>query len=293
MIVARSRTELTMSRRRVVAPGERLALVPTMGALHEGHLALVDAARSGAARVAVSLFVNPTQFDDVADLARYPVDHARDLALLEDRNVDLVWLPTRDDVYRPGHATVVAVDGPSRGFEGALRPGHFRGVATVVAILFGTIRPDVAWFGEKDWQQLQVIRRMVDDLGLPVEIASLPTVRQADGLAMSSRNRFLDEGARATAPVLAATLRDISSAIVAGVAVERAIDAGRTTLASAGFETEYLALVRGATLEPIDTIEADARMIAAARLGRVRLLDNVAVVPTRVAHGILAEQPEP
>jgi pantoate--beta-alanine ligase len=181
-----------------------LGLVPTMGALHEGHLALVQAAREAArgrnGLVAASIFVNPRQFAANEDFARYPRDEPRDLAMLEQAGCDLVWLPDLATMYPPGDSTVIEVAGPAELWEGAARPGHFRGVATVVAKLFGQVRPDAAYFGEKDWQQIQVVRRMVADLLLSVEIVAIPTLRAADGLALSSRNRYLDPAQRAAAP---------------------------------------------------------------------------------------------
>ena len=256
----------------------RVALVPTMGALHDGHLALVRAARAaGAGRIVVSIFVNPRQFDNEADLARYPVERARDLGMLASEGVDLVWTPAVRDIYPDGHATSLRVGGPAIGFEGAARPGHFDGVATVVSILFGAVRPDDAWFGEKDWQQLQVVRRLVTDLSLDVAIRALATVREPDGLAMSSRNRFLEQDARAAAPLLSRTLRMTASRLALGEAAAPAIADAVSIFEGAGFVVEYLALVRGETVQPIEAGAPGARLIAAVRVGSVRLLDNVGI----------------
>lgn len=208
--------------------GERIALVPTMGALHAGHLALVERARALADRVVVSVFVNPTQFDDPADLARYPRQPAEDARLLAAAGADVLFLPPADEVYPPGDATAVVVAGPAEGLEGACRPGHFRGVATVVARLFHLVAPDLAVFGQKDAQQLAVVRRMVADLHLPVEIVGHPTVREADGLAMSSRNARLDPAARRAATVLHRALEAGREAVVAARA------AGAAGAATAG-----------------------------------------------------------
>jgi len=252
------------------------ALVPTMGALHAGHEALLDAARKAADFVVTSIFVNPLQFEHQADLARYPRDAAGDLATLADSGCDLAWMPDVATMYPPGNATVIDVAGPALGWEGDARPGHFRGVATVVAKLFAQIRPDVALFGEKDWQQLQVVRRMAADLCMPVRIEAVQTLREADGLAMSSRNRFLGAAERETAPLLFASLTDLACVLARGAPAEAAIAASRATLAEAGFDIEYLALVDGASLLPARYPVSSTRLIAAARLGSVRLLDNIA-----------------
>ncbi|WP_135467804.1 pantoate--beta-alanine ligase [Crenalkalicoccus roseus] len=252
----------------------RLALVPTMGALHEGHLSLLAAARREGEAVAASIFVNPLQFGPQEDFARYPRDEAGDLAKLERAGCDLVWMPSVEVMYPPGRATTIEVGGPAEGWEGEARPGHFRGVATVCAKLFLQTGAAVAVFGEKDWQQLQVIRRMVTDLDLPVRIVGCPTVREADGLALSSRNRFLSAEERARAPALHAVLRRVAGELAAGALVEAALAAARTDLAAQGFAVDYLALVAPETLRPAATLPG--RLIAAARLGSVRLLDNIA-----------------
>lgn len=253
-----------------------LALVPTMGALHEGHRTLVrTAVASGAATVA-SIFVNPLQFAANEDLSRYPRDEAGDLAALEASGCALAWLPDVATMYPPQEATTISVTGPAERWEGDARPGHFRGVATVCAKLFGQVRPDRAYFGEKDWQQFQVVRRMVADLLLPLEIVGVETVREADGLAMSSRNRFLTADERALAALLPNTLRALAAELSGGDIATPRLREAQASLDRAGFQVDYLALVEGPTLAPIDRSAPGARLIAAARLGTVRLLDNMA-----------------
>ena len=262
------------------ADGRRLAIVPTMGALHDGHLALVAAARAaGADAVSASIFVNPLQFNANEDLSRYPRDEAGDLAKLKAAGCDLVWMPPVEAMYPPGSATVIEVGGPSGGWEGDARPGHFRGVATVCCKLFQQSQAEIAAFGEKDWQQLQVVTRMVADLDIPIRILPVATVREADGLAMSSRNRFLSAEERATAPVLLRVMTAAATAIAGGAAVAAALDDGLAQLRSAGFVPDYLALVEAETLKPLTARRADGpmRLVAAARLGTVRLLDNIPV----------------
>lgn len=277
MHVARTLPELTHHRARLRETRPALALVPTMGALHAGHRALVDAAvRTGAATV-TSIFVNPLQFAPNEDLSRYPRDEAGDLATLDECGCDLVWMPDVGTMYPPGGATTIDPSGPAERWEGTHRPGHFRGMATVVAKLFGQVRPDVAFFGEKDWQQLQVVARMVADLHLPLRIVGVPTVREADGLALSSRNRFLSETERRVAPNLHRALTKAAQAIASGQPAAQPLQAAHAALSGDGFGVDYLALVDGPTLEPIASAEAGARLIAAARLGTVRLLDNVPV----------------
>jgi len=256
---------------------DALALVPTMGALHEGHRTLVrTGVASGAATVA-SIFVNPLQFGPNEDLSRYPRDEAGDLAALRDEGCALAWLPDVATMYPAGEATSIEVAGPAERWEGAARPGHFRGVATVCAKLFGQVRPDRAYFGEKDWQQLQVVKRMAADLLLPLEIVGIETVREADGLAMSSRNRFLSAAERATAPALIRTLRATADRLTRGQPAPDTLTEGRATLTDQGFDVDYFALVEGASLLPIDHATPGARLIAAAKLGSVRLLDNIGV----------------
>lgn len=256
-----------------------MSLVPTMGALHAGHQALVAAAAASGGAVATSIFVNPLQFGPHEDLTRYPRDEAGDLDKLRAWGCHLVWMPDVTTMYPPGDATSVDVAGPAEGWEGDARPGHFRGVATVCAKLFGQVRPDRAFFGEKDWQQLQVVRRMVADLLLGPEIVAVPTVREADGLALSSRNRFLQPPERAVAPRLYATLRDVAAALVRGEPAGPVLSAARDRLQQDGFGVDYLALVEGTTLRIAETPAPGARLIAVARLGDVRLLDNVGITP--------------
>jgi pantoate--beta-alanine ligase len=273
MQVVRTRGELDAAVRDLRAHG--LALVPTMGALHDGHLALIEAARAQAGAVAASIFVNPLQFAPHEDLARYPRDEAGDIAKLRAAGCALLWLPSVETMYPPGDATSIEVGGPANGWEGSVRPGHFRGVATVVTKLFGQVKPDIALFGEKDWQQLQVIRRVTEDLGLPVRIAGVPVVRETDGLAMSSRNRFLTASGRAAAPALYRALQRISAAVRAGDAAACALQQAERMLVQAGFAIDYLAMVAGESLTKLDAPAPGARLIAAARLGDVRLLDNI------------------
>jgi pantoate--beta-alanine ligase len=277
MRIARTLEELAAHRAALAASGGGLALVPTMGALHAGHVSLVTIGRREAGAVAASIFVNPLQFAPGEDLARYPRDEAGDLAALAAAGCDLAWLPEVETMYPPGDATVVEVAGPALGYEGDARPTHFRGVATVVARLFGQVRPDVAVFGEKDWQQLQVVRRMVADLALGVRIVAGPVVREADGLALSSRNRYLDAAARARAVVLPRTLDATARALRAGDAVAPALAAALAALREAGFAPDYLDLIDGAAMRAIDEVRPGARLIAAARIGGVRLLDTLEV----------------
>jgi pantoate--beta-alanine ligase len=252
-----------------------LALVPTMGALHDGHISLLAAARETGLPVAASIFVNPLQFSPKEDLSRYPRDETGDLARLEAAGCDLAWLPQVEAMYPPGRATSIEVLGPSEGWEGAARPEHFRGVATVCAKLFNQTGAAVAVFGEKDWQQYQVIRRMVADLDLPVRIIGGPTVRESDGLAMSSRNRFMDEASRALAPLLHHAMQSAGTAILRGTQAAAALEAAQAGLTAAGFAVDYLALVEAATLR--EAAAPPGRLIAAAKLGGVRLLDNIKV----------------
>jgi len=277
MLIARTLDEL---RRHCATLRERcgsLGLVPTMGALHEGHMALVRAAAAHGAGVVTSIFVNPLQFGPTEDLARYPRDEAGDLAQLAARGCHVAWLPDLATMYPPDDATTISVEGPALRWEGDARPGHFRGVATVCAKLFGQVRPDRAYFGEKDWQQLQVVSRMVADLRLPLEIVGVPTVREADGLALSSRNRFLLPGERRQAVHLFAALEAAAHRLAQGEGADPVLDEARASLTREGFAVDYLALVDGPTLAPLPAARPLARLIAAARLGSVRLIDNMAV----------------
>lgn len=275
MQIVRNSEELARAR---AAIDGTLALVPTMGALHTGHLALIAEAKKRAETVAASIFVNPTQFNDKNDLARYPRRETEDAEKLAEAGCDLLWAPAVEDIYPEGFATSIHVSGLSDRWEGEHRPGHFNGVATVVAKLFLAMRPDVAVFGEKDFQQLAVIRRMTADLGLPVSVVATPTVRETDGLAMSSRNLLLAPAQREQAPVLFRVLRDLSNAIAEGGPVDSAVESAIDELKQSGFgPIDYIAYVDGATLEPLDRYREGGKLIAAASLGSVRLIDNLKV----------------
>ncbi len=257
--------------------GPQLGFVPTMGALHDGHIALVTAARAQKAPVAASIFVNPTQFGPNEDFLAYPRTEEADLEKLEKAGCDLVWLPDVPTMYPADGATTITVAGPATRWEGAIRPGHFAGVATVVAKLFGQVRPGRAYFGEKDWQQIQVITRMAADLLLPVEIVPIPTIREPDGLALSSRNRFLTQDERRIAPALHQALTTAATNIAAGHLPATALAEADQTLTQSGLKPDYFALVHAHSLAPLESLTHPARLIAAAKLGRIRLLDNVAV----------------
>lgn len=265
---------------------ERVALVPTMGALHAGHLALVREARRHADAVAATIFVNPLQFGPAEDLARYPRSEERDLQLLEAEGCDLVWLPRVEELYPAGFATSIEVAGISERWEGAARPGHFAGVATVVAKLLIALSPDVALFGEKDWQQVAVIRRLVEDLGLPHEIVAVPTVREGDGVALSSRNAYLSPDERARVVALPMALRRAAEALAGGAPEQAVLAEARHALVQAGFgQIDYLALVDEDTLEPIDQARPGSRLLAAAAIGSTRLIDNMPVLARNAVAG--------
>jgi pantoate--beta-alanine ligase len=256
----------------------RVGLVPTMGAIHRGHLALVEAARRECDRVVASLFVNPKQFGPAEDFAAYPRDEAADLAAFKSAGVDLVWAPSVAAMYPPGFAAKIQIGGVSEGLDGAARPGHFDGVATVVAKLLLQCLPDAAFFGEKDYQQLLVVRRLVQDLDIPTKIVGVATVREADGLALSSRNLYLSPDERRTAPLLHRVLREAASALAARPdAVAAVLARGIVTLSDAGFAVDYLELRDAATLAPLPGLDRPARLLVAARLGRTRLIDNIPV----------------
>ncbi|WP_435164458.1 pantoate--beta-alanine ligase [Falsirhodobacter sp. 1013] len=258
------------------ADGATVGLVPTMGALHEGHLSLVDRARADCGRVIVSIFVNPKQFNNPEDLEKYPRDEARDVALLD--GVDAVFLPTVEEMYPAGFASSLHVDRLGDRLEGTHRPGHFDGMATVVLKLFTMSQADVAFFGEKDWQQLQIVRRFVTDLNLPIRIEGCPTMREADGLAMSSRNRRLGTGARAEAVAMHEALQHAARAVRQGGEAATVLHNATQALRAAGFASvDYVELCDAETLEPVGTLSRPARLLAAASIDGVRLIDNIAV----------------
>ncbi|MCK0112287.1 pantoate--beta-alanine ligase [Ornithinimicrobium sp. F0845] len=260
--------------------GRRIGLVPTMGALHEGHLSLIRAARRDCDVVVVSVFVNPTQFNDQGDLAAYPRDEERDAHLASRAGADLLFVPDVDQMYPPGDSTTVSVRGVSEPLEGAQRGvGHFDGVATVVTKLFIAVGPDVAYFGQKDAQQVAVVQRLVADLALPVTIEVCPTVREPDGLAMSSRNVRLHPADRQRALALKVGLDRAAAAITAGSAPREAERQGTATMMTLGVEPEYLAVVDPATFLPAEDLTKPALAVVAAPVGDVRLIDNLPIPP--------------
>ncbi|MBX7513844.1 pantoate--beta-alanine ligase [Qipengyuania sp. GH38] len=262
--------------------GKTIALVPTMGALHEGHLTLMREARRAADHVVASIFVNPRQFGEGEDLDAYPRQLAQDSQLLEKEGVALLWAPQPQEVYPPGYATNISVAGVSEGLCGGDRPGHFDGVATVVCKLFNQVRPDIAFFGEKDWQQLAVIRRMARDLDLTQPhvnaIRGVPIVREEDGLAMSSRNAYLSPDQRQQAAALPRAMRDAIAVLSEGGEAERPLGNLREVLQVSGFDSVDYAELRDAdSLEPLPKDNGNARLFVAARIGGTRLIDNMAV----------------
>jgi pantoate--beta-alanine ligase len=258
-----------------------IAFVPTMGALHAGHMALVAEARRRADHVVASIFVNPTQFGPNEDFAAYPRREAADAALLESGGVAILWAPDAAIMYPNGAAATVRAGGLAEGLDGAARPGHFDGVATIVSRLFEQVRPDVALFGEKDYQQLAVIRQMVRERDLPIIIVGVPTQRDADGLAFSSRNAYLSEEERRAARALPRALGEAAQALASGTPAADVLDRARARLAAAGFDPiDYFELRDAETLAPVDSLGRPARLLAAARLGRTRLIDNLPVNPS-------------
>ena len=266
--------------RKLRRENKTVAFVPTMGALHEGHLALVREAKQSADAVIVSIFVNPTQFNDKADLDRYPRDLTADAARLAEFGVDYVWAPEVSEIYPDGFSTYVYVEGVSEGLEGAARPGHFRGVATVVTILFNTVRPDKAFFGQKDAQQVAVIKRMTTDLGFETEIIVVPTVREESGLAMSSRNELLTPEEREKASIIFRGLKEAKVAFRNGArnASELVEIVRRTIESEPDARIDYVAAVNADSLEPIEKIDDNEVLISTAvYFGKIRLIDNVII----------------
>ena len=269
--------------RRAVMPwrkqGQRVALVPTMGALHAGHLALVRAARKRARRVIVSIFVNPVQFAPHEDFGAYPRTFDTDVAALAEMAVDLVWAPTVAVMYPRGFATPIIPEGPAKaGLEDKFRPHFFGGVATVVGKLLIQCAPDFAMFGEKDYQQLKVVTRLAQDLDLPTKIVGVPTVRERDGLALSSRNAYLSASERAAAPALHQALEGCGARIARGELIARVLDKGGAAIERAGFALDYLEARHAETLQPVASLqEGPIRLLAAARIGKTRLINNIAV----------------
>jgi pantoate--beta-alanine ligase len=258
---------------------ERVALVPTMGALHAGHLALVRVARRRARRVIVSIFVNPTQFAPHEDFASYPRTFEADEAALAAANVDLIWAPPASTMYPPGFATRIVPEGPATvGLEDKFRPHFFGGVATVVGKLLIQCAPDFAVFGQKDYQQLKVVTRLARDLDLPTKIIGSPTIRERDGLAMSSRNAYLSEPERAAAPALHRVLVDCADRIAQGELIARVLDEGAAAIERAGFALDYLEARHAETLQPVQSAsDGPIRLLTAARIGKTRLIDNIAI----------------
>jgi pantoate--beta-alanine ligase len=260
--------------------GGNLALVPTMGALHDGHMTLIEEAKRRADHVAVSIFVNARQFGPKEDFAAYPRPIDADSAKLKRAGVDILWLPDTAAMYPEGYATTVSVAKLGDGLCGAHRPGHFDGVSTVVAKLFNQVRPDIAIFGEKDWQQLAIIRRMAVDLDMNVNVIGMPTQREDDGLARSSRNAYLSPEDRQAAVALPRALGGAAKAISGGELVTAALSNSINILEKAGFHTvDYFSLVDPLSLEPMAQLDRPARLLAAARIGKTRLIDNIGVSP--------------
>jgi pantoate--beta-alanine ligase len=276
--IARTAAELRAAARRWRADGYRYALVPTMGALHSGHLALVTEAFRHADAVAASIFINPRQFGKREDLSRYPRNEAEDCAMLAKAGVTLVYAPEPETMYPPGFATSITLAGPAKaGLEDKFRPGFFPGVTTVVSKLLAVSEADFAIFGEKDYQQLKVVTQLARDLDLAAEIIPVPTMREADGLALSSRNAYLTSRQRALAPQLHGALVEAVQAITKGELVSGALSAARRRLGKAGFRVDYVACRNAETLAPVKSPSEPMRLLAAAWLGKTRLIDNVPV----------------
>jgi len=278
LAAARTVAALRVRVRNWRAEGLTISLVPTMGALHKGHVALIEAARRAADRVVVSIYVNPTQFDAGEDFSAYPRNETGDIALLDDYGVDLLYAPETEEMYPEGFVTTVHVAGLTEGLCGAIRPNHFGGVTTVVAKLFSQVRPDAALFGEKDYQQLCIIRRLARDLDMGVSVMNVPTIREKDGLAVSSRNIYLSDSERRTAPAMYRVLTEAERYIAGGAVISAVCAEAKEELLAAGFSTvDYVDCVDGETLMPLTQIKAgrSARILAAAHIGRARLIDNV------------------
>lgn len=280
MQIIRDRSELDIALAELRTDGATIAMVPTMGALHAGHMALVEEARRRADQVVASIFVNPTQFGANEDLSRYPRREASDAQLLGAAEVAILWAPDVETMYPEGPAATLRAGPAAQGLDGDSRPGHFDGVATVVARLFAQVKPDVAVFGEKDYQQLLVIRQMVTAERLPVEIVGVPTQRDADGLALSSRNIYLTDEERLVARALPRALGEAAQAMIDGGDVAEALAKARERLAAAGFDPiDYVALRDAETFAAMDRLDRPARLLAAAKLGNTRLIDNLPVMP--------------
>jgi len=277
--VVRTRTVLRRTLAHIRARGETIALVPTMGALHRGHLVLVQLAKRRAKRVVVSIFVNPAQFAPHEDLSSYPRTLAADLAALAALKVDLVWAPSVAQMYPEGFATQIIPAGPATvGLEDTFRPHFFGGVATVVAKLFLQVAPDSAVFGQKDYQQLKVVTAMAKDLDIPVKIIGAPTVREKDGLALSSRNAYLSAAERAVAPTLYRVLKECAAHLIAGKSMAATLADGCAAIERAGFAVDYLEARHAETLVPIASVKnGPIRLLVAAKIGKTRLIDNIAV----------------
>jgi pantoate--beta-alanine ligase len=281
IIITRTVAELRQAVKTFRAGGETIGVVPTMGALHDGHITLVREAKKRTGKVIATIFVNPSQFAPTEDLTKYPRTEEADLARLHEADCDILFAPTANEVYPPGFATTVSLTGPATaGLEDRFRPTHFAGVATIVAKLFTMSGADVALFGEKDYQQLCVVTQMARDLDLPIRVVGIETIREADGLAMSSRNRFLSPDQRALAPLLHRTLRKIADEALAGTELEGELAAGRGIIEAAGFRLDYLEARHAASLAPIAGLdEGPVRLLVAARLGTTRLIDNIGIGP--------------